>query len=172
MVSTPIKSLASEVSDVMFPEGTTGDIYNEINAVASRQTFNIQYLISEAGEFIIVNSYRHLRLKIIQAWVEVKDNSYRSQAIEIIDIAEPKTISESYKAGVAVPLKLIKEELNFYKSIRVIAKSNRLVTVYFSKLVGISGMIIGSAVASDLIFFINSSFSVGVSSGIIISPYL
>jgi len=129
MSSTPIQSLADEVSAKIFPEGLTEEVYTEINAIASRQTFNISYLISNSGEFIIVNSYRHLRIKIIQAWVEVKDNSYRSQAIEIIDITEPKTISESYKAGVAVPLKIIKQELNFYKSIRVIAKSNRLVTV-------------------------------------------
>ena len=130
--STPLKTLADSVEALIFPDGKDTTVTKEINAVASRQSFNIIYLITSRGEHIILNGHRHPRMKVLQAWVELKDNSERTQRIEIIGITQPKDIAESYKAGVAIPLTLRyrTNEVHFVSNVIVKADSDRLCTVH------------------------------------------
>lgn len=129
--STPIKTLANEIEDLIFPDGKDVTIPNEINAIASRQTLCYTYLIISKGEHTIINGHRHPRMKAMQAWVELKDNSDRTQRIEIIGITKPHDIAESYKAGVAIPLTLLyrTNEIHFVTDIKVKADTDRLVSV-------------------------------------------
>ncbi len=129
--STPLITQAAEIEDIMFPNVKNATINQEVNAVASRQTFNIVYLITSRGEHVIINGHRHPRMKILQAWVELKDNSERTQSIEIIGITQPKDIAETYKAGVAVPLTLRyrTNEVHFVSSVITKTDTDRAVTV-------------------------------------------
>ncbi len=130
-ISTPLKTLATEIEELMFPDGLSDTITGEINAVASRQTFCYTYLITSRGEHTIINGHRHPRMKVIQAWVELKDNSERSQRIEVIGVTKPQDIAESYKAGVAIllPLRYRTNEIHFVSDIKVKADTDRLVSV-------------------------------------------
>ncbi len=129
--STPLITQANEIEAIMFPDGKNATINQEVNAVASRQTFNIIYLITSRGEHVIVNGHRHPRMKVLQAWVELKDNSERPQSIEIIGITRPKDIADTYKAGVAVLLELRyrTNEVHFVSSVIAKVSSDRAITV-------------------------------------------
>lgn len=104
-------------------------VIQDVQALAARQTFNIVYLITCKGEHIIVNSRRHPRMKIVQAWITVSDNSTRPQVIEIIGLCKAQFITESYKAGVAIPLIIIQPEIHFIDAVVIKAASSRLITV-------------------------------------------
>jgi len=106
------------------------EVIRDVQALAARQTFNLAYLVSCKGEHTIVNSRRHSRMRILQAWVTVADNSDRSQSIELMGLCKAQPIAESYKAGVAIPLTLIRNpELHFIDEVTIKATGSRLVTI-------------------------------------------
>jgi len=108
---------------------TIKNLQNDVNALYERQTQTYTLPIWAAGQYTMLNGGRHTRLKIIDAWVEVKDNSDQDQSIEIVGFSNILNISDTYGAGVAIPLDMTRGELGFGENVIVRAGTNRRVTV-------------------------------------------
>ncbi len=108
---------------------TIKDLNTDVKALFERQTFNVSLPIWAAGDYTMLNGGRHARLSILDAWVEVKDNSDQNQTIEIVGFSDILNIPETYSAGVAIPLDMIRGELGFGENVIVKASTNRRVTV-------------------------------------------
>lgn len=122
---TPIKDYFNDLEDVI------NDHADEIKASVQRQTVLYRYPIWASGTFTMLRGGKHPRLKIIDGWITVADNSDRAQKIEVIDIAEPVDISSSYSAGVIIPLpiRLNSDKIMFHKDVEIRALGERRVVI-------------------------------------------
>lgn len=100
-----------------------------LNALYGRQSVSLRKFTETKGTHIIANARRHVRLKVLDAWVTVSDNSDVEQSVEVLGITKPLEIAPSYKAGVSIPLTIVENEINFFRPIKVNVSSNRRVVV-------------------------------------------
>ena len=101
----------------------------EIQALAFKQTQTISYGIESAGITTILNSNKHLRCKITNAFVQMGDNVKQDNTITIKGISDSIRFSETEKAGKVRIFNILKSHMMFNDEIIIETTSNRRVTI-------------------------------------------
>jgi len=102
---------------------------DEAKAIAQHQTFTISYAVEAVGTTTILNSSKHPRAKIINAFVQVGDNLPLENIVEIEGITNTIKISDTHTAGNMRLFKILKPQLHFIDNVKVKTTSDRRIIV-------------------------------------------
>lgn len=102
---------------------------DELKGLAQKQTQTISYAIDEAGLTTILNSNRHLRIKITNAFLQMGDSISKEDIVEIVGISNKIKVSNTEKAGKVRIFEVLKKQLLFTENIQVRTSSDRRVIV-------------------------------------------
>lgn len=110
-----------------------GEVVNEhadeMRALASKQTHTISYAIDQHGMTTILEGGKHLRIKIVNAFVQMGDNVADEDIVELVGISNYIRFSPTEKAGKVRIFNVHESNLMFSDAIVVNASSNRRIVV-------------------------------------------
>ncbi|MCX9011777.1 MAG: hypothetical protein OIN66_11725, partial [Candidatus Methanoperedens sp.] len=70
-------------------EKTVNDHYNEIKAIAQRQTFQVSGMFQTRGKHTLMHAGKHLRCKPINAFAIVHDNVAAEVQVNLVNLSSP-----------------------------------------------------------------------------------
>lgn len=110
-----------------------GEVVNEhadeMRALASKQTHTISYAIDQHGMTTILEGGKHLRIEIVNAFVQMGDNISNEDIVELVGISDSIRFSPTEKAGKVRIFDVHKSNLMFSDAIVVNMSSNRRIVV-------------------------------------------
>ena len=101
----------------------------EIETLASRQTQTISFGIDEDGLTTILQSDKHHRIEIVNAFVQMGDNRTDECIVELVGITDAVKFSSTEKSGKVRLFNIIKKNLLFHEEIIVKTNSDRRIIV-------------------------------------------
>jgi len=101
----------------------------ELRALAFKQTQTISFAIEEAGLTTILHTNKHLRCKIVNAFIQLGDNIKIDDIVTIQDISDSIRFAETEKAGKVRIFNILKSHLMFNDELIINTTSNRRVIV-------------------------------------------
>lgn len=110
-----------------------GEVINEhadeMRALSSKQTQSVGYAIDQSGLTTILEGGKHLRIKIVNAFVQMGDNITNENIVELMGISDSIRFSPTEKAGKVRIFDIHKKNLMFNEGIIVKTSSNRRVII-------------------------------------------
>ncbi|MCK4826982.1 hypothetical protein KA005_65215 [bacterium] len=110
-----------------------GDVINEhadeMRALSSKQTQSVNYAVDQSGLKTILEGGKHLRIEIVNAFVQMGDNITNENIVELMGISDPIRFSPTEKAGKVRIFDIHKKNLMFSEGIIVKTSSNRRVII-------------------------------------------
>lgn len=101
----------------------------ELRALAYKQTQTISYGIEEAGQTTILRTNKHLRSKIVNAFVQIGDNVSLENIVSIKGVTNSIKLSDSEKAGKIRIFDILKSNMMFNDELIVQTTSNRRIII-------------------------------------------
>lgn len=102
---------------------------DEIRALASKQTQTIGYAVDQSGLTTILEGGKHLRIEIVNAFVQMGDNVTNENIVELVGISDSIRFNPTEKAGKVRIFDIHKKNLMFSEGIIVKTSSNRRVII-------------------------------------------
>lgn len=103
---------------------------DEIKALSQRQTSTISGMFQTKGKHTLIDSRKHARCRITNAYALIHDNIAEEVIVSLVDLAELK-FSDSEKKGSGKLFEIPKyKKLHFVDSLEVEMTGSRRVSVY------------------------------------------
>jgi len=111
--------------------GELSELTRKLNTIQNYQTHLISFPVWSEGEHTILQPREHQRIKIIEAWATLGDNTNRSQTLELMGVSQPLHFSNSYTSGSIKPFEVMKMhgKIPYFRSLKVKASTARRTTI-------------------------------------------
>jgi len=109
---------------------TYSNLQRDIDSLYQNQSNLYVIPIWAAGQYTLLDGNKHGRLKIVDAWVEVKDNSDLDSTVEIIGLSNPLYVPNTYSAGVSIPIDVLRKNIGLNEFVYVRASTNKRLSVH------------------------------------------
>ena len=102
---------------------------DELRGLASKQTQTISFGVDTVGLTTILNSNKHIRIKITNAFVQLGDSVPSEESIKLVGITDSLKFSSTEKAGKVKVFNVLKTNLMFTEPIIVETNNDRRIIV-------------------------------------------
>ena len=122
----PVKNAFTEIQDIL------NEHANELKASVRHSTNTISFALDSSEAITVLRAGKHLRGKIINAFVMMGDNIEQETIVELVGITQPIKFSKTEKAGKIRIFNILKEALHFSENVIAKQSSNRRLIITFT----------------------------------------